>query len=157
MGYIFNEPYIDWSYFNRFNRILEKYMQPCGEGDNKASQAVTAVNKLVYKWYNDGDVYDNSYYMEGWWNDLSSYANWLSLYLDSNVSEILDRIVEARTWFDYELILKDLADYVLNEDFLISLENQKKEGSIYNCRWKFVYVENYDEDEDLDDDDDEED
>ena len=41
---------IDWEYFDKFNPILEAYMESCGDGKSKASQVVTAVNKLVYKW-----------------------------------------------------------------------------------------------------------
>ena len=47
---------VSWGYFNKFDDILNKYMPFTGEGKTMASQLVTAVNKLVYKWYNDGDV-----------------------------------------------------------------------------------------------------
>lgn len=66
---------VNWNYFDKFEAITVKYMPDYGEGETIASQAVTAVNKLIYKWYNDGDVFDNTKYLEGWWNDLSSYAN----------------------------------------------------------------------------------
>lgn len=68
---------VDWEYFNKFKEINNKYLPDRDEGKTKASQVVTAVNKLIYKWYNDGDVFDNHYFLAGWWNDLSSYANWL--------------------------------------------------------------------------------
>ena len=61
-----------WSYFNKFKELNNKYLPDMGEGETKATQVVTAVTKLVYKWYNDGDVYDNTYMMKGWCNDLSS-------------------------------------------------------------------------------------
>ena len=66
-----------WDYFDRYEALISRYMPESDEGDTMASQVVTAVNKLVYKWYNDGDVFDNAHYIEGWANDLSSYANWL--------------------------------------------------------------------------------
>lgn len=66
---------VSWSYFRRFDEIIDKYLPASGEGENMASQIVTAVNKLIYKWYNDGDVYDNTGYLEGWANDISDYAN----------------------------------------------------------------------------------
>ena len=72
---------VDWDYFDKFEPIINKYMPDRGEGETMASQIVTAVNKLVYKWYNDGDVYDNTYILEGWANDLSDYANWLYKYV----------------------------------------------------------------------------
>lgn len=72
---------VDWSYFNKFDRANDEYLPSTGEGDTMATQVCTAVTKLVYKWYNDGDVFDNSYGLEGWANDLSSYANWLYKYV----------------------------------------------------------------------------
>lgn len=74
---------VDWGYYNKFKDITDKYMSNEGEGETMASQIVTAINKLVYKWYNDGDVFDNVHSgLEGWANDLSSYANWLYKYVD---------------------------------------------------------------------------
>ena len=52
--------HVDESAFDKFEPIIDKYMPDIGEGDSLASQMVTAVNKLIYKWYNDGDVYDNN-------------------------------------------------------------------------------------------------
>ena len=49
--------------------------------EKSLAQAVTAVSKLVYKWFNDGDVYDNRFALPGWANDLSSYANWIEKYI----------------------------------------------------------------------------
>ena len=70
---------VDWSYYDKpeFKAINSEYLPARGEGETKATQIVTAVNKLVYKWYNDGDVFDNTGALSGWANDLSSYANWL--------------------------------------------------------------------------------
>ena len=71
-------PKYDMDYLDKFNALIEEYMPWRGEGDTKASQVATAVNKLIYKWWNDGDVFDNVHSgMDGWVNDLSSYANWL--------------------------------------------------------------------------------
>ena len=47
---------VDWGYFNKFEDTIDKYMPSSGEGETMASQIATAINKLVYKWYNDGDV-----------------------------------------------------------------------------------------------------
>lgn len=51
---------VDWGSYNKYDDILEEYLPSTGEGDSLASQMVTAVNKLIYKWYNDDDVYDNT-------------------------------------------------------------------------------------------------
>ena len=140
----------DWNYFDKFESIIDKYMEMSGEGENKASQVVTAVNKLIYKWYNDGDVYDNTCYLTGWANDLSSYANWLAKYTDENVNGILSEVFFAKNDDDYEEILKNLADYLLKEELLEEYSKEEKIGSIYECDGNFrfeEYSEEYDEEE----------
>lgn len=137
---------MDWDYFNKFENTVEKYMPSMGEGETIASQIVTAVNKLIYKWYNDGDVFDNTYHLEGWCNDLSSYANWLY----ENVLEtknILSDIVKIYSYDEYEKLLANLADLTLNEDFLGKYKREKI-GTIYKCNGVFEFVENDNDDDD---------
>lgn len=137
----------NWDYFDKFEEITDKYMPSRGEGETLASQVVTAVNKLVFKWFNDGDVYDNVHYMQGWANDLSSYANWLDKYCKP-ASRILDSIFNCKDDETYEGILKALADKCLNAEYLASIENESTQGTIYDCDGQFVFDENYwDEDE----------
>ena len=136
---------VDWGYYDKFEELIDKYMPMRGEGETKASQIVTAVNKLIYKWYNDGDVYDNTYYLSGWANDLSSYANWL--YYHTGTRNILDKITTCFSHDDYEKLLKELADKLLDEDYLAEQTKVEKVESIYKCVGKFQYVESYEEDE----------
>ena len=134
---------VDWNYYDKFEEINNKYRPSSGEGETEATQAVTAVNKLVYKWYNDGDVYDNvNSGLEGWANDLSSYANWLFKYFDG-VQDILKSIYEL-SYGDtdkYENLLKDLSDEVLDETVLEGLNTKPKQGSIYDCDGPFEFNE----------------
>ena len=129
---------VNWDYFDRFEKVTSNYLPNYGEGDTIASQAVTAVMKLVYKWYNDGDVFDNTKYLEGWANDLSSYANWL--YNHTDRAKMLENIFVISTGSEYEDLLKELADSILDESWL-STQNKPKEGSIYQCNGKFKFVE----------------
>ena len=151
-----------WSYFNKFRDVINQYMPPRGEGDNMASQTVTAVNKLIYKWYNDGDVYDNTYGMQGWANDLSSYANWLAEYVPDG-DYILDRIDQCYNDSQYEDLLKDLAEFYLDADLLEKLAQYPAEGSIYDCSGPFKFSDpeadddEWEEEDEYDDEDDEED
>ena len=117
-----------------------------GEGETKATQIVTAVTKLVYKWYNDGDVFDNTHHLEGWANDLSDYANWLDKCTDLKASGILAKIKDCYNDSDYENLLKELADTMLNEKYLAEQNKLEKVGTIYNCNGKFKFVE-FNEDE----------
>ena len=130
---------VNWDYYDKFDSIEERYLPIRGEGETKATQIVTAVTKLVYKWYNDGDVFDNTYYLEGWANDLSSYANWLDKYTKASI--ILSKISDCYDNDDYEYLLKFLSDLLLNEKYLDKMNREKKEGSIYNCDGRFKFIE----------------
>lgn len=136
---------VDWSYYGKeeFKAINAKYLPDCGEGESIATQIVTAVNKLVYKWYNDGDVYDNTGALSGWANDLSSYANWLRAH--TNAKDILDRIYDCRNEGDYEDLLKALADRILDDEDLEMEAQIKKSGSIYDAKGPYRFEEVYDE------------
>lgn len=137
---------VNWNYYNKFEEIIHKYMSARGEGETKASQIVTAINKLVYRWYNDGDIFDNTYGLSGWANDLSSYANWLYTYVkESRV--ILERIYDIYSESQYENLLKDLADKLLTKNVLEQFSNVTKQGSIYECTGPFVYADDYYEEE----------
>jgi hypothetical protein len=139
---------VEWDYFDRFEEIIDKYMPNRGEGETKASQIVTAVNKLIYKWYNDGDVFDNTGLLSGWWNDLSSYANWLDEYTDK-AWKILRKVYECHNDGDYEELLKELADTLLEEKYLEEQNEVEKIGTIYECNGRFRFEEiKEDEDED---------
>lgn len=135
----------NWSDFDRFDAVIEKYMPRIGQGETKASQVCTAVNKLVYKWFNDGDVFDNTFYLEGWFNDLSDYANWLDRYTD--FGDILRRIAFCDDEDDYTDLLYDLCVAALDEDYLNGLSMIQKEGGIYNCTGDFRFVEDQDDEE----------
>ena len=138
---------VDWSYFDKFEKVNEEYLPDRGEGETKATQIVTAICKLVYKWYNDGDVFDNTNYLDGGCNDLSSYANWLAKYAP-NAEAILNTIYDC--WEDggYEDLLKELADSLLEENYLAWQNEFEKIGSIYECDGKFKFIESYDDEED---------
>lgn len=139
---------VDWDYYDKFEDLINKYMPDQGEGETLASQIVTAVNKLVYKWYNDGDVYDNvNSGLQGWANDLSSYANWLYKYAPGDAPSILKNIYGMGEESDYETLLKELAENLLDENLLDSLE-KSKQGSIYDCDGPFEFREYYEDDED---------
>lgn len=140
---------VSWDYFDKFTDLIETYMPSCGEGETMASQICTAINKLIYKWYNDGDVYDNRYCLTGWCNDLSSYANWLDKYI--NAIE-LNWITGIRTDGQYENLLKELADKYLDAKYLAEMANKPKVGSIYDCEGCYQFVEDWGEEEEEDDD-----
>ncbi len=139
---------VSTDYFSKFNDVIDKYLPKHGEGNTKASQIVVAVNKLLYRWYNSGDVFDTSSKNE--WsshccNDISDFANWLYEYTD--LSNILDNVYWCDTEDDYEELLKKLADTALNEEYLIPYATQSKEGNIYECKGDFEYVIHWEDEE----------
>ena len=139
---------VDWSYYDspEFEAVNDKYLPAEGEGESMATQICTAINKLVYKWYNDGDVYDNTHQLKGWCNDLSSYANWLYWYVQASAM-VLKKIETCETDGDYEDLLKELADAYLTLETMHLYENVPKQGSIYSCGGPFVFAEeDWDED-----------
>ena len=136
-----------WSSFDEFESIIKSYTPSYGEGNIMSEQIVTAINKLIYKWFNDGDVYDNRYFMQGWCNDLSSYANWLYEYV--NLTE-LDEIETVKGDEEYSNLLFKVARKCLNEDYLKQYKKEPRKGSIYEATGPFEFSE-YEEDEDGED------
>lgn len=138
---------MNWSYFDKFEVLTGKYLPDFGEGDNMATQVTTAVCKLVYKWYNDGDVYDNVHSgMRGWANNISSYANWLHAY--TTAGDVLERIFGCFYDNEYEDILAALADALLTSEALEAYAKCDKTGSVYQCDGPFAFEESgYEEEE----------
>ena len=140
---------ISSSYFNKFDDVLSEYLPARGQGPSKAAQMVTAINKLIFKFYNDGDVFDNTHLLTGWANDLSSYANWLVKYIPIT-KPILDGVEDCVDESDYAELLVELADRFLTPDFVSSLESEPAEGDIYNCSGPYEFVlRDEDEDDDI--------
>lgn len=140
--------------FGKYADTIEAWMPEEGEGENMAEQIVTAVNKIIYRWYNDGDVFDNTGHLGGWENDLSSYANWLQENAEGT-ARILYGIYGCKTEEDYEALLEDLAELTLNNTYLERYGIRQKYGSIYECAGPFKFDE-WDEEEDEEDEWDEE-
>lgn len=133
---------IKWSDFDKFKKD-EEYLPRQGEGQTKATQAATALNKIVYKWFNDGDVYDNTYCLNGWCNDISSEANWLYLNIEG-CSDILNGISKCYTESDYTELLYKLCEHMDTLDWN-ELNKQEKVGSVYETEGPFMFVKSDDE------------
>ena len=135
---------VSWDYYEQFEEIENKYLPARGEGRTMATQIVTAVSKLVYKWYNDGDVFDNTHNLEGWANDLSSFANWL--YKNCNLGYILDEIEVITSEGEYEDLLKELTDVTHDEKYLEEMNQKETVGSIYECDGPYKFTDDEYED-----------
>ena len=128
---------VEYSKFQE--ELLGKYLPPKFDGDNFAMQAVTAFNRLDYKWYQNGDIYDNTnhmFYYGTECNNVAPAANWLYNHIP-DTREILLRIRNISSDREYDQIIEDLADIVLVEDKLLEWEKQPKESDIYNEKSPF--------------------
>lgn len=134
----------NWEDFDKYTKT-DEYLPDNGEGDNKATQTATAVSKLIYKWFNDGDVYDNVHSnLEGWANDLSSYANWLSKYV-TGMKNILEQIRYVNTEEEYKKILIKMIECA--ESQYDKLVTEPKVGSVYDCNGYFEFkIQDYSDD-----------
>lgn len=123
-----------------YQRAVGEFLPDRGEGDNLATQTVTAVNRLVWGWYNDGDVYDNTKTSLGWANDLSSYANWLYKYVP-RTQTALEGIYSAYNDDEYENLLEDIIDAAMDYEDLSNDSERPAKGSIYGCDGPFAWEE----------------
>ena len=113
-----------------YSILTSKYLPEDGQGENKASQLVTAANNIIYGWFNNGDT------ISGDGNDLTSYANWIDKHIkEPEIRKILkdDYINYDDTYYLSEIILP-LIRFVFREDFLEGLASQEIEGDIYECQ-----------------------
>lgn len=143
-----------WNDFDKFDDVLDEYLPDIGEGETQATQLATALCKLVYKWFNDGDVYDNTYHLSGWANDLSSYANWL--YKHTFAKETLLSINGCVTEDDYTDLLYELCEQLAQKDYLEELNAEKSVDSVYTMDGPFEFYEWNEEEEYWDEEDEEE-
>lgn len=143
------EAAISWDDFDKFNSIEKRYLPSTGQGTNMMNQICTAVSKIIFRWYNDGDVVDNvSTGLEGWANDLSSYGNWLQCYVPEATAALRDILYNTNGSEEkYEQYLYNLAETLLNEKIARKYEQKDKIGDIYSCTdGDFVFEESKDED-----------
>lgn len=133
------------------DELIDKYLPDEGEGKTMATQAVTAMCKIVYRWYNDGDVFDNTYFIEGWVNNLSTYANWLYNKIEGT-QPILEKIYTIRKNEEYSELVNELEAFILNENLLSKYNYKDLDGSIYTEQgiFRFIIPEYDDEDEEDD-------
>lgn len=121
-------------YLGTYKAILNEYIPDFGEGKSLASQTVTAVHKLVRGYFNNGDFYDTTRSrFERTSNNISCYANWLYANGGEETRHILDGIWVCEDEVEYEYLLKNLAEVLLQEDELKGKAKQPSTGTIYIC------------------------
>lgn len=133
-----------WNDFSNptVERINAQYLPASGQGETMYTQVITATNKLIYKWFNDGDVFDNNHGLKGWANDLSSYANWLDRWIPETRS-ILERVKTiGSNEGAYTDLLYDLMTAVfLNPEMPTKYGEKPAVGSVYDCDGPYEFSE----------------
>ena len=120
---------IRWSDYDQFEDILNRYLPEEGQGETRAEQAVTAVNNLVYAFYDRGTVIAES--LPEYDPDLECYAKWLRKHTSSRAVLLRIKLEDAENLDSYAEYLFELADYLLDEPRLKTLSKYKTVGDIY--------------------------
>lgn len=125
--------------FDLFNEILNTYMPKTGEGDTLASQIATAVAKIGYRWFNDGDTVSSNWMVQSETDagGLAQYANWLYV----NVPEAKPLFRSWISRFDHESVsdseyvdfLYNMCEVLLEPDLLEGYSAEPVKDSIYNA------------------------
>ena len=130
----------------KFDEFFDKYVPINGSADTLGGEIVRAINRIVYRYYNDGDTVDR--YCGNEYNHLRACDTFLKTYCPayhslSNVKEL-----------EYEKNLCDRLKKVL--DYLIANPNVFEIPNSTDCIANAPYEPwEYDDDEDYDYDDDE--
>ena len=127
----------EWDDFSKDFPNSDKYLPRRGDGDNMGTQASTALCKLVYKWFNDGDVFDNTGHLTGWVNDISGSANWLYNHIPET-RKVLERVWKIKEDDDYTELLYDLCKIV--DPMIPDLLNKEKDGNAYDDHGPFSFA-----------------
>ena len=130
----------------KFNEFFDKYVPINGSANTLGGEIVRAINRIVYRYYNDGDTVDRYYGNE--YNHLRACDTFLKTYCPayhslSNINEL-----------EYEKNLCDRLKKVL--DYLVANPNVFEIANSTDCIANAPYEPwEYDDEEDYDDDDDE--
>ena len=132
----------------KFDEFFDKYVPINGSADTLGGEIVRAINRIVYRYYNDGDTVDS--YCGNEYNHLRACDTFLKTYCPayhslSNVKEL-----------EYEKNLCDRLKKVL--DYLVANPNVFEIPNSTDCIANAPYEPwEYDDDEDYDYDEDDED
>lgn len=128
------------SRFEKFNYVLDEYMPQRGEGETIASQIATAVAKIAYRWFNDGDTVSSAWDVEGASHPggVAQFANWLYKNVDRSrgIFNIWRKKFEKEFITDsmYEDFLYNILSFLLDPDLLDRYVTEPKRDSIYNSK-----------------------
>lgn len=119
---------------DKYYEVLTQYLPDTGEGDTMATQLATAVDRIVYRWFNDGDTI--------WTDECQPFADWLWENIDGIDTVIDDMNQYMFAGFPYikdltfrgiyENCLKRILDIATDRELLNSLDSRPLEGSVFD-------------------------
>ena len=103
-----NESKLEEDYVSK--ELTDKYLPPTGDGENLAETLITAINRLDYRWYNDGEgvVVNNELFGEDWGGVT---RNTKLLYV---MEEILDNKIHFDGDSSYDKFITSARAYINN-------------------------------------------
>ena len=125
-----------WDDVDEYAKVLDQYLPASGEGDTMATQVATAVSRIGYHWFNDGDTI--------WTDECQSCADWL--YKNVRGFDTVIRALNKQPFAGEQSLeddderysdiygdkLKKLLDVSVNLD-LEWLNEEPAEGSFFDC------------------------
>ena len=135
-----------------WDELTAEYMPKRGAGDTMLTGLLVAANKIIYRWYNDGDVFDNIQNgLDGFANDISGSANWLVKYSTPQIRQILYTVGSTNTEAKYGKLIEDLEkalDEFAKNEHLVDIFNSKPlHGDPYDEDGPFEFIDkSYEED-----------
>ena len=138
----------------QFSSLFDELVPGVGPADTIAGEIIRAVNRLVYRAWNDGDMFWQDYGIETV-GPVYMYLHSLDLQNDSfyRVLDALDAL-EGKEFDDYYYLLQDLIDAtvdLINDNSLLKAM-RNDDDCLNNCYYEQAFARFGDpnEDEDLD-------
>ena len=137
---------------NEYYELWARLVPAEGPAATKAGEALRAVTRLYFRWFNDGDRVTPT--MSKWDVDGSAARAFSYLYQlraeGLAAKELMEAVVEAATEEDYELALENALDAVI--EWALGQPDTPNEDDFLSSEFDGAYDFDIEEDEDEDDD-----
>ena len=138
----------NWGYLSetdraKFDELCDKYLPACDKANTLGGEILRAINRIVYRYYNDGDTID--WYYGGDYNLLRACDTFLNMYCPAYYS--LSNINELEYEKNLCDRLKKFFDYLIANPNVFEIPNSI--DSIANAPYEPRESEDYDYDCDL--------
>lgn len=130
-----------------FGLATSEFMPEKGQGDTVANQIAVAANRIVGRWFNDGDVISKSCYLGYPEEHVVSCANWLYANGPQGCRGILRDAESAIRGDEYSDLMRSLCEECLDVDVLYTYADKPAVGSVFKCDGPFSAWDDDDDDD----------